>query len=327
MVFAREERAALLCAALPVPYLRVASLAELVAAAKQQPPAVAFVDVDLLPPLPRPGGLPSFPIVGLIDSTLAEAIRSFNSFPWLSDLVSTTMLAAPLASAHLSTILERLEQGHGQAILGADAVGRVALLRSSTHREARFERMREFFSAQGLSTRPVSSILDIAEELVTNALYDAPMEAGYYRAPVQRTEAVELPPEHACEISYGLDLGSLFVRVRDPFGSLSRTRLLDVLNRCNSTCVSMDESRGGAGLGIWRVFSTASTISIRVIPGRVTDLLVRVETKKGRTLGKQIFAIHLELPEATSLDGVRGRFAADHDDDLMDESFTAVRVA
>jgi hypothetical protein len=188
--------------------------------------------------------------------------------------------------------------------------------------------MREFFAQQGLTARTVLQISDVAEELVTNALYDAPMESGFYPGAVSRTESIELEPQHACEISYGIEASGVFVRVRDPFGAFMRPRLLDVLNRCNTDDgVALDESRGGAGLGLWRVFSAASALAITVIPGRLTDMLVRIETHKGKLAKSSLQAVHLFFPEIPSLDGTNGRFAAEHDYDLMDDSFTAIAVA
>jgi hypothetical protein len=154
-----------------------------------------------------------------------------------------------------------------------------------------------------------------------NALYDAPVESGYFKQAVSRTEDVEMPPDHACEISYGIERGNAFVRVRDPFGALQRHRLLEVLNRCNRGTVSLDESRGGAGLGLWRVFTTASTVAVTVIPGRITDILVGIVTKNGR-ITPGLLAAHMffAADPATSLDTM----AADDDHDLFDQSITLV---
>lgn len=286
---------------------------------------LAFVDAELLPQLD--GEALCVPIVGIMDEALAGAVRLLDAFPWLSHVVAVSMLSSPLARAHLSMLLDRLEEGPEQRILGDAGIGRVALLASSSHRETRFERMREFFAKQRLSSRAITSLNDLAEELVTNALYDAPVEAGYFATPVPRTVDVDLPPERACEISYGVENSTMFVRVRDPFGALTRPRLLGVLNRCNAADgVVLDETRGGAGLGLWRIFSAASSIAITVIPGRLTDILVRIETKKGRPI-KQLLAIHtfFVVEEDAWIDGAQGRFAADHDYDLMDDSFTFVR--
>ncbi|HEY0251573.1 MAG TPA: hypothetical protein VGC41_08600, partial [Kofleriaceae bacterium] len=162
---------------------------------------------------------------------------------------------------------------------------------------------------------------DIAEELMTNALYDAPVEAGYYTRAVSRTVAIDLPPNHACEVSYAVDRDSALVRIRDPFGAFTRERMFNVLDRCNTTDgqVQLDESRGGAGLGLWRVFTHASMVAITVIPGRMTDIVTWVDPGKKR----QLNAISLIFP-AVRGDGTLGRFAGEQDHDLMDDSFTAL---
>lgn len=325
LVFAGEATTALVRAATPGPLICVTRRTELVAVAATRGPAVAFVDLDLLPQLG--GGMTDLFVVGIVDDTHGGAIRALVAFPWVTHLITTSMLSGPDARAHIAALLERLESGPANHVLGGPGLGRTALLGNSSRREARFERMREFFAGQSISARTISAINDIAEELVTNALYDAPVEAGYFTTPVLRTEEVELPPEHACEISYGIEHESAFVRVRDPFGALTRARLLNVLNRCTAAGVSLDESRGGAGLGLWRIFSTASTIAITVIPGALTDIHVRIEARKRRSAGKQLLAVHLFFPEDHEAEGAHGRFAADHDHDLMDESFTALCVA
>ncbi len=325
LVFAGEATTALVRAASPGPLICVTRRTELVAVAATRGPAVAFVDLDLLPQLG--GGMTDLSVVGIVDDSRGGAVRALVSYPWLSHLITTSMLASPDARAHIEALLERLELGPTHHVLGSAGVGRTALLGSSSRRENRFERMREFFAAQGISARTISSSNDIAEELVTNALYDAPVEAGYFKTAVLRTEEVELPPEHACEISYGIEQDTVFVRVRDPFGALTRARLLNVLNRCTAAGVSLDESRGGAGLGLWRIFSTASSIAITVNPGSLTDILVRIEARKRRSVGRQLLAVHLFFPEEHEPEGAHGRFAADHDHDLMDDSFTALFVA
>jgi hypothetical protein len=154
-----------------------------------------------------------------------------------------------------------------------------------------------------------------------NALYNAPTEAGFFKVPVSRTEDVSLPLEHACEITYGVEDGNAFVRLRDTFGALRRDRLVEVLNRCsNAAGVKLDESRGGAGLGVWRVFLAATTIAITVIPGRLTDITVRLAPKQGRSV-KQLLAVHLFfLPEPVETPQF------DHDSSLVDHSITLMHA-
>jgi hypothetical protein len=326
LVYASDAHAQLICASLPNPFVRVNNRREFLAETRRRGAAIGFVDVDLLSQVE--GETSNVPIVGVLDGPLADAVRALETHPWLSHVVTKALLSSPAAKSQLALFVERLAYGPAHTFVAPMAIGRVALLASSARRENRLERMREWFATQGLSPRTVLQMSDVAEELVTNALFDAPMEAGYFEAAMPRTEEVTMPPELACEISYGVDSSSVFVRVRDPFGAFMRRRLLHVLKRCNvDDGITLDESRGGAGLGLWRVFSTASSIAITVIPGRLTDILVRIETQRGKIASKSIHAVHLFFPQEQSLDGTLGRFAAEHDYDLMDESFTAVRAA
>ncbi len=323
VVFASEAHASLLLAALPQPSIRVHNRAAFVAETAK-PGAVAFVDCDLFHEIEY--DIATVPVVGIVDDsqseTLRKAVRAFASYPWLSHVVVSTMLSSPLAQSHLARLLERLPSGPARSMLGVAGVGRVALLTQASRREARLDRMREFFAKHGLSERTISTIADVSEELVTNALYDAPVEAGFFKAAIPRTEDVALPAERACEISYGIDDGIVFVRLRDTFGALTRPRLLGVLTRCNTRSVKLDESRGGAGLGLWRVFSAASTLAITIDPGCSTDILIGIATKEGRLL-KQLLAVDLYFVVKTTSSLVP--FAPYDEAEMMDESVTLVR--
>jgi hypothetical protein len=319
LVFAREEYTRLLAAALQPPYLVVTGPSEFAAAVAKYRPLVAYVDLDLLPLIESDKS--RVKVIAISDGTLATLVRSLQTFPWLSHQISAASLSAPVVRSSLAKVRERIARGPEQPAL--TGVGRVALLTSSPRRDARLERLRDFFATHSVLARTTAALSDVAEELMTNALYNAPVEAGFFRSPIERTVDVELPTAHACEISYGIDEESVFVRVRDPFGAFTRRRMVDVLDRCNRKGVALDETRGGAGLGLWRVFSLASTITISVIPGRLTDVIVWIEGKKARSVGKLIHAVQLFFSEH-SLDGAPSRFAADHDQDLIDDSFTAV---
>jgi hypothetical protein len=292
VVYADFARAGLLHSALRAPVIPVMNRAELASELARSDIRAAFVDWENLWQVGNTRGVP---VVAVVDGpnapTLATTIRLMRSFPWLSHVMHASLLARPKARTHLALLLDKLE-GVEQAVLGPSGVGRVACLARASRREARFERIREFFEKHGMSTRTTSALLEVCEELVMNALYDAPLEGGLLDKAVSREEDLELPANRACEISYGIEDDSAFVRVRDTFGALSRGRLLQVLERCSAKAVTLDESRGGAGLGLWRVFSIASTIAIRVVPGKITEVFVGVDMKQGR-LQKELVAADL----------------------------------
>lgn len=323
LVYARAPLAARVLEVLPIPGVRVENAAALMRSIYKGRPGVLFVEYDRLPELEA--SVFTLPVIALVDGHLPTAIDLLATYPNLSHFVAETLFSLPRAKTHLAQLVERIGNGIDYVMMTQAAVGRTALLASSERRESRFDRMREYLAGHDIGTRQVGVATDVAEELVTNALYDAPTEARYFPRPVPRTEHVTLPPDRACEISYGIDDGGMFVRVRDPFGALSRDRMLSVLTRCSAGNVSIDESRGGAGLGLWRVFSLASAMTINVIPGRLTDIVVRLETGKQRG-ARTIFGIHLFFPPKVALDGAQSRFAADHDSDLLDESFTQMHL-
>ena len=324
VVYAGHACASVLCPALSRPCVRVTTVTQLFAEVARRPNAVAFIDADLLSRID--GEDLEVPVVAIIDEPPAGArsktIRLLAAFPWLSHCLSSSLLKTPLARPHLAMFMDRLFDGSDQRILGNGGVGRVAKIAHAVRRETRFERMHQFFAKHGLSDRAIASIADVSEELVMNALYDAPAEAGYFKAAVPRTEDVELPDDYGCEISYGIEDGNVFVGLRDPFGAFTRERLLEVLNRCNADAVELDESRGGAGLGLWRIFSTATTIAITVIPGRLTEFVVRMTVQNGR-LVKQLCAVDLFFAPEPSNDPI-DRIKIPTGQDLFETSVTLV---
>jgi len=317
----------MLRAVLPGPLTSLVNRDELKQAAGRC--AVAFVEYEQLARVD--GASLRIPIIAIVDSrpadTLGATIRALDEYPWLSHVISAGLLATPRAPAHLAAVIERFAGGPAEPLLGRAGVGRVALLATASRRTARFDRMRDFFARQALSERAIVTILEVAEELVMNALYDAPSEAGYFHRPRQRVEDVDLPHHLACEISYGIEDDIVFVRLRDPFGALPRARLVEVLVRCNSRSVALDESRGGAGLGLWRVFSTAAHVAITVIPGALTDVVIGIATRDGRAIPKQqLQSLHLFFaPRSEHYESLA--IVADDDHGLLDQSITINHVA
>lgn len=320
-MFAEVAHVALLRTILPRPFVCVTNISELIEEAKTGG-VIAFISFDRLPELH--GTLLGIPIVAIANPSpagmLGEAVVAFEAYPSLSHVMAASTLSGPRARAHVAMLVERLVTGPDPLMIGSQSVGRVALLACASRRNARFDRMRFFYEQQGLSMRAMGTLEEIADELVLNALYDAPAEAGYFAQPRQRTEDVELPSDRACEISYAVDREMAFVRVRDTFGALTRERLVEVLVRCNRAQVQLDASRGGAGLGLWRVFAAASIVNITVVPGVLTDILVGIEMPGRKS---KLAAVHLFFEAA-----VGAPFhALLPDDEILDRSVTLVHVA
>jgi hypothetical protein len=276
--------------------------------ARRDARTVSFVDHTTLPELDRAAaerGMsadqlePPGPVVAICDDSLQAAIGWLPARRWLSHVVSASMLQHPLAAEHLGNVTATLTSGTRPRLLdwlGATISGRRVRLAQASRRVERLERMGEFFDGKGVGTRTIQQLRDIAEELLTNAFYDAPVAAGVVKHAISRTQDVALPDDSACDMVYGCRDDLAVVRVRDPFGSLSRLRLVEVLTRCARTDmgVEVDETMGGAGLGLWRIFSAASYVAISVVDHRYTEFLVAIGK---RSAGPRPFAFHLFFRE------------------------------
>ena len=262
---------------------------------------VSFVDSSTLAELERAAAELGIaveqmtpPMIAICEEPLQTAIGWLPSRPWLGHVINTGMLQHPLAAEHLRNVTATLTTSGRPRLLdwlGSTVTGRRVRLAHASRRVERLERMTQFFESRGVGSRTIQLLRDIAEELLTNAFYDAPVAAGLLEQPISRTQDVMLPDDSACDMVYGCREDLAIVRVRDPFGSLARNRLVEVLIRCARTDmrVEVDETMGGAGLGLWRIFSTASFVAISVVDQRYTEFLVGI----GKRTAARPFAFHL----------------------------------
>jgi hypothetical protein len=277
--------------------------------ARRDTKTVAFLDNSTIAELTRATAelgvsvdqlAPPGPVIAICDEPLQTAIGWLPSHPWLSHVVSSALLRHPMAREHLRNVMLTLTSSGQPRLLdwlGPKVAGRRVRLAHASKRVERLERMSEFFDSKGVGSRTVELLRDAAEELLTNAFYDAPVAAGALKQPISRTQDVSLPDDSACDMVYGCREDLAVVRVRDPFGSLSRARLVEVLTRCARTDmqVEVDETMGGAGLGLWRIFSAASFVAIAVVNHRHTEFLVGIG--KRAASGPRPFAFHLFFKE------------------------------
>jgi hypothetical protein len=240
-------------------------------------------------------------VVAVGDPDLPTLVGLLQRHPRLNHVVSPGFLDGGSWSTSLSGALWKLVADRSTPVsrfLGHEFRGRQARVRDSARREQRIETIAQYARRASVPSRALDNIREVAEELITNALYDAPAERSG-RA-VSRTERVVFPSGEGCTVTYGLSGQCFFVRVRDRFGTLTRKRLCDVLARCASRAdVDLDTSRGGAGLGMWRIFNIASLVIVYVSPGNCTEILVGIDVARGRR-GHRGRSLHFFFDEGAS---------------------------
>jgi len=155
------------------------------------------------------------------------------------------------------------------------------LVDSSESRPMLLKKVEEFaLQASGDRERIATRFMSMAEEFLTNALYNAPVDsqgqASFAQLP--RSQSVTLPSHQPVSLRLGMDENRIGISVTDPFGTLSRERVLAELARCfHMDFAEVARKAGGAGVGLYTVFLSASHFIINLAPGRSTEMIGLIE--------------------------------------------------
>lgn len=177
-------------------------------------------------------------------------------------------------------------------LLSHDAEIRTLTVGDYRSKDTTVQKISGWAATRGLNARTAAALEQAVDELLLNALFDAPQDAnGRPRyvglSPRQRLESKALPGEHA-EVRYASDDKRIVVAVRDRFGALRRTTILNYLVRCasaqNARRSPIEEKAGGAGVGLFLVAGAASELLFRLRRGRLTEVVYVVYRERARPL-------------------------------------------
>ncbi len=138
------------------------------------------------------------------------------------------------------------------------------------------EKMVEHFKSVGIRGAILDRLNIAAEEMLMNAVYDAPTDsqgqAVFNHLP--RTTEIELEPKYQADFSYGCDGNLLAVSVQDPNGALSRDIIIKYLESCYAgRAGSLNTGKGGAGRGLHQILESCDWTVFNVKPGERTEVI------------------------------------------------------
>jgi hypothetical protein len=156
---------------------------------------------------------------------------------------------------------------------------------------------------------PSSVIYDIsiaADELITNALYNAPYvdEQNSKSGPTRNPSNINVDPLKKPEVFAGSDGVRLVIGVRDFYGRLNTAKLIQRIQGCyeNNLCDQISYNDGGAGIGSFMVFDSCAGMYIAVDKGRSTTICcsfpVGLSASKRSAIPKNIHLLNLPDVEA-----------------------------
>jgi CheY-like chemotaxis protein len=129
---------------------------------------------------------------------------------------------------------------------------------------------------RGLSDRIASMAMLVADELLSNAVHNAPVDdrGTHYRAELVRHRDLELDGRHRVVLRWGCDGRYLTVEVNDAFGSLSRDTILRALVHNG-----VKEAGGGAGMGIALAYRSCDHLVFNLAPGKRTEVIALIDVR------------------------------------------------
>lgn len=159
----------------------------------------------------------------------------------------------------------------------------------SAERRQIIAEMANTLSELGLRRTLVSRCENVAEELLMNAIYDAPIDpkGKHLYNHLDRTEAIELAPNEQPVFRYGCDGMFLGISVRDPFGSIDRETVLEYLDSCFSGRETpLHKNKGGGGHGVFIILRSANMTIFNVQKGVSTEVITLFDLEPKQS-GKQ----------------------------------------
>jgi len=139
-------------------------------------------------------------------------------------------------------------------------------------KSAAISKVSEFASSIGVRRKYRESIEQCCDEMLMNALYDAPVDASgkpLIAEPGKKRAA--LKGDDRAVIEYGCDGQRFAVAVRDRFGRFERSVLVRYLDKCLHSADQIDKKVGGAGLGLYLMSHSATSLMFNVLPGVATE--------------------------------------------------------
>jgi hypothetical protein len=140
-----------------------------------------------------------------------------------------------------------------------------------------------FAESAGVPRKLADPIAQCLDEMLMNALYDAPVDAAgaHIFADVPAKQRVELQSNQRVAVQYAHDGKRFAIAVRDAFGSLRRETVLAHLHKGLHAEDKVDSKAGGAGLGLFLMLHSASAVYFHVLPGIATEVVCVFELEAG----------------------------------------------
>jgi len=247
-------------------------------------------------------GLPPEQVLRLATELGYTHVVQKNGLEYKKELLATETLVNrpagffefPVASIFDPTDLSRETE---KKVIVSDA-----LFHSSTQKRDVLEGFITAMGSQGMSQTLVEDITSVADEMFTNAIFNAPfVDKDTHKNPgISRQELeVNLDKSKPGRMILAHDETRVMVACEDPYGSLNLNGYLMKIKATydRGAAATMNFGSGGAGLGSYIIFNTSASLFVGVKSGRATIIAcllpLGLSNKKRSVLPKHLHWIQL----------------------------------
>ena len=133
----------------------------------------------------------------------------------------------------------------------------------------------------GIRTRLRDSIAQVCEELLMNALYDAPVDDSGHQvfSAVDPHDRVNIRSPKPVSIRFAATETQFVIAVRDRYGRLAKKTIVAYINKCLTETNQIDRKAHGAGLGIYLIANAAASYIVNVAYDVATEVICTFDRK------------------------------------------------
>jgi CRP-like cAMP-binding protein/CheY-like chemotaxis protein len=223
--------------------------------------------------------------------TYLPALKRLSSIPYIvsrdeSDRTFTVKNISTTVTKLLSRDLFGLEKYLGWGV----EVHSLPII-SSKQRAEVIQQVCAHFDKIGVRTNIRVRIHTVVEEMLMNAIYDAPVgpdgKSRYNH--IERSTELVLKPEEQGLVRYATDGSLIAVSVQDPFGTLTPDTLLTYLEHNYAGSAAHLNEKGkkaGAGRGLHQIVENSNLVVFNIDPGKKTEVIALFNAENKEAAGK-----------------------------------------
>lgn len=214
----------------------------------------------------------------LIESGPIDFAR-LTSMPFVQNVISRNVEDRAATAKSVLVSLSKIVRGDYFGIEKYLAWGtevRSIALSGSKDRALIKEELYTHFRSMGIRTPLLERLEHAAEEMMMNAVYDAPVDADgtalFNHLP--RNNEIQLQSNQEAVFRFACDGNVVAISTQDPFGSLPRYVILNYLESCYSNQAgTYNAAKGGGGRGLHQILETCDWTVFNIKPGERTEVI------------------------------------------------------